>query len=461
MATRQYIGARYVPKFYINAVDGSSLWQDNVIYEPLTWVTRPNYRMYISRKTVPATVGAPEDNIEYWLQVGEFNGYITELQEKIDALASTPDGRVTVLENSVSNIETELTQTQSDATEAKTTATQAAADIVTINETLSTATQNIATLQDEVEELTEHVYFCLGDSYTAGVGGANSYWYYCGQYLGLDSSHWLSTSAIGLGLGDGSWLSNLQTYVANNPNVVPTITDFFIMGGFNDAGYTTSALITAFGTLLDYITTTFTNVKNIYVSCFGWSAASNDIRKGIANSVRPAYENMVLSKGVIYINDLDYVFHNYAFFSDDNVHPNDNGMRACGRLLANFIKKGYCKPCTARTALNCSWTGMLPASDAIFARQDGANVLIECDYSVVWTAYTDISGLVAVATINNRTGCVLGTGYTEVPVSINNTPCKLVFSNQTLFIRCPSGFSVANGGTFTMSGTAMLPCNIT
>ena len=84
MATRQYIGARYVPKFYTNSVDGSTQWEANVVYEPLIYVTLQNGHMYISKKQVPATVGTPASNAEYWLDMGSYNGYIESLQNQID-----------------------------------------------------------------------------------------------------------------------------------------------------------------------------------------------------------------------------------------------------------------------------------------------------------------------------------------------------------------------------------------
>lgn len=118
MSTRQYIGARYVPKFYVNANDGSSLWQDNVIYEPLTWVTRPNFRMYISRQTVPATIGAPEDNIDYWLEVGQFNGYIQQLSDSI-----------TTLNNQMTEATGDISDLQSAMTTAQTTLQQLVEDV--------------------------------------------------------------------------------------------------------------------------------------------------------------------------------------------------------------------------------------------------------------------------------------------------------------------------------------------
>ena len=88
MATRQYIGARYVPKFYENSVDGSTQWEANVVYEPLIYVTLANGHMYISKKQVPATVGTPASNAQYWLDVGSYNGIIEELQAEIQELTN-------------------------------------------------------------------------------------------------------------------------------------------------------------------------------------------------------------------------------------------------------------------------------------------------------------------------------------------------------------------------------------
>lgn len=84
---RQYIGARYVPIYYENSLDPTSTeWEPNVTYEPLTVVTLPNNHSYISKKTVPATIGTPAQNAAYWLDSGSEDAYIQELQDQIDAL---------------------------------------------------------------------------------------------------------------------------------------------------------------------------------------------------------------------------------------------------------------------------------------------------------------------------------------------------------------------------------------
>lgn len=65
MANLQYVGARYVPKYYENPDDGSADWKDGVEYEALTMVIY-NGNVYTSRQNVPATVGNPPNNLNYW-----------------------------------------------------------------------------------------------------------------------------------------------------------------------------------------------------------------------------------------------------------------------------------------------------------------------------------------------------------------------------------------------------------
>lgn len=86
MSVRQYIGARYVTKIYENTLDPSSAeWQASINYEPLTMVTYNN-GSYLSKKQVPASVGDPAANPDYWVQTGFYNGQIADLQDKIDKI---------------------------------------------------------------------------------------------------------------------------------------------------------------------------------------------------------------------------------------------------------------------------------------------------------------------------------------------------------------------------------------
>lgn len=95
MANLQYVGARYVPKFYENSLDPTSCdWESGVGYEPLTVVTYSG-DSYTSRKPVPGTVGDPAANPEYWAKTGEFNAAILALQGRM----TDAEDRLDILEN--------------------------------------------------------------------------------------------------------------------------------------------------------------------------------------------------------------------------------------------------------------------------------------------------------------------------------------------------------------------------
>lgn len=85
----QYIGARYVPKFY-NDGNGGSEWNPNTIYEPLTIVTSSG-NSYTSKRPVPATVGAPADNPDYWVATGVFNAQLAQVMSRLGEIESQLD----------------------------------------------------------------------------------------------------------------------------------------------------------------------------------------------------------------------------------------------------------------------------------------------------------------------------------------------------------------------------------
>lgn len=85
---RQYVGARYVPKFYENSLNPlSNEWEENVNYEALTVVTYLN-DSYTSKKPVPVTVGNPRNNPEYWCLTGAYNAQIEQYRSEVVNLSN-------------------------------------------------------------------------------------------------------------------------------------------------------------------------------------------------------------------------------------------------------------------------------------------------------------------------------------------------------------------------------------
>ena len=76
---RQYIGARYVPLFFENPRGGND-WLSGYQYDALTIVTYLN-QSYTSKKVVPATVGNPKDNPEYWVMTANYNAQVEQYRK--------------------------------------------------------------------------------------------------------------------------------------------------------------------------------------------------------------------------------------------------------------------------------------------------------------------------------------------------------------------------------------------
>ena len=79
MGTRQYIGARYVPKFA-----DPIAWDNAREYEPLTIVTYMG-TSYTSKKPVPT--GVEITNSEYWVATGNYNAQVEAYREETQEVA--------------------------------------------------------------------------------------------------------------------------------------------------------------------------------------------------------------------------------------------------------------------------------------------------------------------------------------------------------------------------------------
>lgn len=90
MAIRQYIGARYVPRFR----DSFDPTQE---YETLDVVDNGGGTSYIARKPVP--VGTPLNNSEYWALYGSTSGAVIALQNQVNGMQTQMNGMSTDLDS--------------------------------------------------------------------------------------------------------------------------------------------------------------------------------------------------------------------------------------------------------------------------------------------------------------------------------------------------------------------------
>lgn len=185
MAIRQYIGARYVPRFV-------GTYDPTQIYEALDVVDNGSGTSYIARKTVPA--GTPLTDSSFWFVYGAASGAIIQLQN-------------------------DMIQAQND----------------------------IGTLQTDVGRLTDRKFVFIGDSYgetyiDSGVT-IHGWLEKIGNVMGLSASQ-ISSDSFAVS-GYGFYGDGTKTFYSKIVAMTPDndVTDVVIIGGTNDIGDTIGTYI--------------------------------------------------------------------------------------------------------------------------------------------------------------------------------------------------------------------------
>ena len=282
MAVRQYIGARYVPKFYENS-DGTAAWRSGVVYEPLTIVTY-NGNSYTSKKVVPASVGDPSNNPAYWVATGVYNEQIESLTESLDDINS------------------------------------------------------------RIDNIGKRRIVIIGDSYLYGwTGVANqeitSWGTYLANLLGVGALDYDIRSIGGAGFVAAThgknFLDLLNESIINSPE---TVTDVIVEGGYNDRTHSDNDIKTGIATFVRTAKTKYPNAK-IWVGHNGWAKHSDQLYS-LSQSVR-SYIAGANEAGATYINNIEFSLHRYfTDFSDDGIHPNENGQKRIAQLTADVLQGG-------------------------------------------------------------------------------------------------------------------------
>ena len=301
MATRQYIGARYVIKIYKNSQSPNSAeWEANTSYEPLTMVTYQN-SSYLSRKAVPVTVGNPASNGDYWAITGAYNGQIASLQSQI---------------NNIESLISALTT--------KTNITKASAS-------------------------GQHKILAIGDSYGMRTESQPTW------------TEWLTTrytdarqhsySSIGFGTSSptpGNFLSVItQFYNELSSAERDEITDIIVGGGWNDASMLAQSIITssqlqhAIFDFVDYCNTNFVNAK-VWIAFLGWQTidcVQPDATFAALNEVQSIYE-LTSYKNLYHMPNTSSVMKCSRFMDSSYFHPNPTGSAQLFNVISNSISGG-------------------------------------------------------------------------------------------------------------------------
>lgn len=305
MPTRKYIGARYVPTFYRNSEDNNnSEWEPNVIYEPLTIVTY-NTNVYTSKKEVPAIIGNPAQNSEYWAATGVSGAAVADLTQQVYQLDNKLTEKVGELNDTITGVNDNLT---------------GKIDIINSNELI-----------------------LIGDSFGVDASSGGESWItkllstYPGAYHTAQGGAGFATSTLG-----ASFLSLLQNLSVSADDKIK-VKQIIVQGGTNDgnllaAGSITSAnIISKIAEFSQYVKTNYPNaiIKVVYT---GWRL--DNIYIGGFIDTREAYKSGLIScNNAVFYPHAECIFHNSGFINHtDRVHPTGTASS----YLADAIKAAIC-----------------------------------------------------------------------------------------------------------------------
>ena len=317
MATRQYIGARYTPKF-VGTYDATRA------YEALEVVDNGSGTTYISKQSVPPNT--PLTNTTYWLVYGSSNGAILDLQDRV----STIEGEIPVINSSILRMSGEISDINGDISD--------------INDDISdieTSLNNTIKRDDLV--------VCVSDSY--GVR-TNNWIHWLGLCLGIDSDHLIDLSANGFGFTSDRFKSLITpgaTAYSISEDVDPLrVTKIIVGGGFNDRNLDVEEDIASF---MSYAKTQYPNAT-VYIGFIGWSFNASYLVGFAQSKGFIAYTNCT-KYGAYYLNGVENIMKNKSLYELESpapgitepynyVHPNASGSEKIGIYMANAIKTGAC-----------------------------------------------------------------------------------------------------------------------
>ena len=284
LINRQYVGARYVPKFM-------GEWNKALQYENLSVVTYMG-NSFTSKVPVPANVEIDDEN--YWVNTGNYNAQVEEYRKNVQNLSAQ-----------VTNLSTDVNKVSKD-----------------------------------VNILKNKKIIFVGDSFIANY--TNSWATYAKEYLNVDGYIW-GVAGSGFAVKDYQWIDIMK----NRENLVNNkeeITDIIFGSGGNDNSYSQTDIYNAMFEIRNYINSTYPNAK-ISVCFLGWTGIQKN--RLIYKDGRNNYIINCAKLGFRYLKGCEWVLHNYKYLKDntsvnenDYLHPNDDGCIQLGLAVTKAYLNG-------------------------------------------------------------------------------------------------------------------------
>lgn len=295
---REYVGARYVPKF-MGTYDATQS------YEALCVVDNGLGTSYISK--IPTPAGTPLTDTDHWAIYGATSGAIINLQNQID------------------DINTDLGAVHNDITGLG---------------------NDITALENQVASATKPKVLVISDSYTTvtTVKWDEVFETECG----ITQFQNVRAASMGLSRPSHKLIDYLPSVTITDPD---TFTHVLWVGGANDRGISPSTIKSDMSDLKTYLKTRLPNAR-FMVGFVGWANSYTP-----AFEMRDTcfgYINACFELGIQYLTGVEGALHDAnLFLSSDTplfLHPNDNGSYAIGHAVANAWLKGDANICRMANA---------------------------------------------------------------------------------------------------------------
>lgn len=196
-------------------------------------------------------------------------------------------------------------------------------------------------------------FLFIGDSYGDGILGATQGWSHLiinnwGLTNGVDVFNYtLGGTGFVTKYQNKNFLTRLDEFISDHPNVLSKITDIVVCGGYNDREVNSE-------TILKNIESFSVKCKSkmpqaiIHVGHIGWCTEpsnSTSRKSAIANisinSLR-AYKLCSKFENMRYMENSEYLVRGKKMFSSDGIHPNEWGFSVLTRGIENGINSGSC-----------------------------------------------------------------------------------------------------------------------
>ena len=398
---KQYVGARYVPKF-ASPVE----WAADTSYEALTIVTFNN-ASYTSKIQVPPTVGNPANNPKYWALTGNYNAQVEQYRQDTakvsEKITKETQDRITA-DNAINDkVTSSLTQSKNYTD----------GQITTLKKDVN---GSIKELQEEINNIdTADEYIIISDSYGETRDGTSWITIISGL-LGTNKCH----SAYQGGYGFA------PAYDPNNSFIrllkgISGISDrskikkIIVAGGFNDRLQTTDKIITAINEFTQYAKTTYPNAT-VLIAGVGWSFNSEYVQELNLGHYLEAYKRCG-ECGASYIIGSENIMHNKDLFYEEPqtsnltlgheyVHPNASGSKMiAGAIYGAITGNNGCSVHFDPIDINLVPAAGVTITTATFKQSQDNNLimlnLFQSIFQIPSTTFNYSANAVELATIAN------------------------------------------------------------